>query len=435
MPKRNRSQSQKESQRISKRVAKQAERVAQAPEQQTRRPCPTCVQNDDPAQDTHSRSSSALCPYHKKGKKELAKLAFNGHPELFTIKTGCERACQVPGLQREISNAVERIRDITYEAALLANRHFVRCMEARGTLEADCFSQTFFYACMKLVGNAPKKCPKGLREATFAGLEQTYASYVPLCPDNLPPPDGSSFWHALSASAVNMEKDARNHIVANFEQKAKEYIFFLLRETMDRNGIKVTNKDLKKLATFIYAKQAGETSRWPSSVDKVDRLEPLVDGVAGGIVLGPTPVTEEGLFSKPHEYMPFFFRVLRFFETVSCHAREPYEKTSPPLSWVRRKGRTKLTEWKQLSRTSQKKLVAVIRRCISNLKMDIQADAIVRKLSETSCSYLKKLVDKTRLKIRQKQFRPKMSVAPKSVRLFTLCPLYSCQRRFIEIDK
>ena len=51
-----------------------------------------------------------------------------------------------------------------------------------------------------------------------------------------------------------MDKDAQNHIIANFDKKAKEYIFFLLRKTMDYNGIKVENKDLKKLATFVYAK-------------------------------------------------------------------------------------------------------------------------------------------------------------------------------------
>ena len=93
-------------------------------------------------------------PLPQKNKRELAKSAFNGDHELFTIKTGCERVCCIPGLQREISAAVERIRDVTYEAALLANRHFVRCMEERGALEADCFGQNFFFTCMQLGGKA-----------------------------------------------------------------------------------------------------------------------------------------------------------------------------------------------------------------------------------------------------------------------------------------
>ena len=130
MPKRNRTLSEKESNRASKSAARRAEGIAQAPEQQTRRPCPTCVQNNNPTQDTHSRSSSALCPYHKMTKKELAKSAFNGPPELFIIKTGCKGACRIPGLQQQISDAVERIRDVTYEAALLANRHFVHMQTA-----------------------------------------------------------------------------------------------------------------------------------------------------------------------------------------------------------------------------------------------------------------------------------------------------------------
>ena len=174
------------------------------------------------------------------------------------------RACRVPGLQREISSAVERIRDVTYEAALLANRHFLRCMETRGVLDADCFGQTFFYVCMQLVGGKTPTCPPGLQEATFAGLQQTYTTYASLRPHDLPTPDAGPFWHALSASAVNMDKDARNHIVANFAEKSQDFIFFSLRGVIvDRHNIQMPNKDLKKLAAFVYAKRAGLASNWP----------------------------------------------------------------------------------------------------------------------------------------------------------------------------
>ena len=166
----------------------------------------------------------------------MAKEVF-GDYELFTIKTGCERICRVPGLQKEISAAAERVRDITYEASLLANRHFVRCMGEHGALESDCFSQAFFYACMQFVGGKNPERPQSLQETTFAKLQQSYCSYVLLRPNDLPVPDASPFWHALSAAAANMEKDARNHVVMNFDSKVQEYVILLLRKAVDGKGL------------------------------------------------------------------------------------------------------------------------------------------------------------------------------------------------------
>ena len=416
---------------------KAAQRTARAPESDShRRPCPTCIKNGIPVEQasTHSRSSHLRCPFHKKNKCELAKESFGQHPELFTIKTGCERACRIPGLQQQISTAVENIRDVTYEATLLANRHLLRRLEERGAVEADCFSQLFFYACMQFVCGKESKCPSGLQEMVFADLQQTYASYKQLRPENLSIPDAGPLWHTLSAAAVNMEKDVRNHMVANFDRKAIEYIFFLLREAAD---VKIANKDLKKLAFYIYGKQAGMNRSWPSSVEKVDGLEALVIEICGKIDLGPTPVTEATLFARPQEYMPFLFRVLRFLETkmTGCQTQEPTGKTSPPLSWVRRKGRSKLEEWKRLSKSKQKTLVTSIRRCIIDRNKNVLDEECVCQLSAASRTYLERLVRKTRSKIQAGTFRPKMYVAQRGGRLFTLNPLFSFQRRYIDIDE
>ena len=315
---------------------------------------------------THSRSSSSLCPYHKKNKCELAKEAFSTEIEMFTIKTGCERVCRIPGLQREISAAVERVRDITFEGSLLANRYFVGCM---GVVSRDCFSQSFFLTCMKLVAGKTPKRPADLTEGTYNALCQTHNAYKLRRPDILPTPDPGPLWHALSASAVNAEKEARNHIVANFAKKFEVYIFLLLH-TAAKNNLNVSNKDLKRLATFIYERRAGATRDWPPSVEKVDGLEAVVAGVADKIELGPAPVTEEALFARPHEYLPLFYKVLKFLEEATHYAREPVPKTSPPLTWVRRKMATKVLDWKELSNTSRRKLVAAVRRCILHPTLD-----------------------------------------------------------------
>ena len=145
MPKRKRTEEEKESAGARKRAARQAEHVTQAQARpQVQQPCGTCIKNNDPAQDTHSRLSSRLCPYYKPNKCKWVKSAFDGKPELFTIKTRCKLVYYLPSLQQEISATVEKIHDVTYEVALLANQHFICCMEEDGILMANCFSQIFF---------------------------------------------------------------------------------------------------------------------------------------------------------------------------------------------------------------------------------------------------------------------------------------------------
>ena len=275
-------------------------------------------------------------------------------------------------MQQQISIAVEKIRDVTFEASLLANRHFLRCMEERGAVEPNCFNHIFFYTCMQFVCGKNKKCPRGLPESVHSDLDVTYAAYKQLRPDNLSLPDAGPLWHVLSTIAVNTEKDARNHMVANFARKAKEYIQILICD-------KLSNKDAKKMAAYIYGQQAGVTRLWPSSIEKTPALEKLVEDVGSKINFGPTPITDITLFNIPQEYMPFFYHVLRQFESRMEVVQTSENMTRPPIGWIKRKG-TKLDEWIKLSKTKRKVLVACIRKSIENpVKKDF-----INQLSEPS---------------------------------------------------
>ena len=143
------SNAQKESLRARKNIEQNNVRVSGG----SHHPCLTCLKNSVPAKDppTHSCSSSKKCPFYQKNKCAMAKEAFGMKPEMFTIKMGCKQACQIPGLQQEIFSAIERIHDVTFEASLLANHHFMQCMEDDGVIGSDCFNQNFFLTCMKLV--------------------------------------------------------------------------------------------------------------------------------------------------------------------------------------------------------------------------------------------------------------------------------------------
>ena len=127
-------------------------------------------------------------------------------------------------------------------------------MEDDGVIGSDYFNQNFFLTCMKLVAGKGPNCPSNIREETFTKLQQVHAEYAMLQPVNLPLPDSGDLWHALSASALNAEKDAQNHTVIKFSKKVEDYIFFLIHAAIHTSTIKMVNKQIKKLATFVYDK-------------------------------------------------------------------------------------------------------------------------------------------------------------------------------------
>ena len=127
-------------------------------------------------------------------------------------------------------------------------------MEDDGVIGSDCFNQNFFLTYMKLVVGKDPNCPSNIKEEIFTKLQQVHLEYAMLWPVNLPLSDPGDLWHTLSMSALNAEKDAQNHIVMNFSKKAENYIFFLIHAAICTSMIKMTNKQIKKLATFVYDK-------------------------------------------------------------------------------------------------------------------------------------------------------------------------------------
>ena len=107
---------------------------------------------------------------------------------------------------------------------------------------------------MKLVTGKDLNCLSNIREEMFTKLQKVHAEYTMLQPVNLSLPDPGNLWHALSVSTLNVEKDAQNHIITNFSKKAEDYIFFLIHTAIHTSMIKMTNKQIKKLATFVYDK-------------------------------------------------------------------------------------------------------------------------------------------------------------------------------------
>src|SRR5262249_17307270 len=153
--------------------------------------------------------------------------------------------------------------------------------------------------------------------------------------------------------------------------------------------------------------------------------EAIVNKISEKIELGPTPITDKVLFARPQEYTPFLYKVLRFLETraTTCQAQELVVRISPPLGWIKRKGRTKLEEWKNLTKSKQRVVVASIRCCILDPTKNILDNNIINQFSVASRSYLEKLICKTQTKIRTGTFRPKTCNTQKGGKLFTLAPL------------
>lgn len=145
---------------------------------------------------------------------------------MFAIKDSLVNNCKSTSLVQNINTTVERVRDITFDASLLANRHILRLMTTQNTDVKNYFHQShwFFLACMKLVCGSSANVPPNCSEE-YTLLQETWSGYPVRFTRN-----GDDLWHILSYSAGDLHTAWVNHVSLHFEEKLGYYIFFRLWE-------------------------------------------------------------------------------------------------------------------------------------------------------------------------------------------------------------
>jgi hypothetical protein len=249
----------------------------------------------------HDRKSSSLCLEHIKSKKEQLATDSGGNVSSKVIKTRLDAVLmgqtdvdfgpnmQIPitrstalKVKLSLKDAVEKVRDITYFASLLANLHVLVLLEETGSVSHP-LDQNFFVECFKLICNheesnleRKKREKEDLNEQeminremkdslkrTFTNHFTTIDCYQNFSKDNL---NYEGLSNILAYSAQELVANLKTHLVLNYEKMHLKR-FFLIMKSDNQSW---NSSDIQKLSKHAFKLLTGAETQWPSSVEDSD---------------------------------------------------------------------------------------------------------------------------------------------------------------------
>ena len=142
--------------------------------------------------------------------------------------------------------------------------------------------------------------------------------------------------------------------------------------------------------------------------------------------------TEIAASVTPWRYLPFFFKILKYFENKTF-SRESISKTVATKGYIHRKIH-KIFDQQPLSNSFSAKLNAKIRERINGKQNKEWDKNTIERLTASQMSSINALITKVIPKINAKTFKPKTFTDPRGCRRFTMVPIHSLRNRHICID-
>jgi len=273
---------------------------------------------------SHARTSHRDCSLHTLSKREVMAETLGTMPAVFCRKIGLVKVCRIESLPAKINEAVVKVRNMTYQIHLLANRFLLSILEEGKPVPAEFFTLPFFYACAQLLNGTS---PRNLPEDMLKNLDEVYTIYCTL--HQWPRESYKGLMVTISACCQNSVKDAKLHICSNFERRAKAYFASRIRREIPA-ATSFSNLSIKKLAGYLYGRKSGSSSAWPIGIEIADDLLQGLNTIVDDTDLGPTPVTEAAISENPHLYLPFLFKVLNHFTKVTNYIHPDTSLMEPP---------------------------------------------------------------------------------------------------------
>ncbi|KAI8372795.1 uncharacterized protein BYT42DRAFT_615999 [Radiomyces spectabilis] len=397
-----------ESQRSAKEQAKSEASEAKNPI------CSTC------GQPGHSRSSNKLCPEYKPRRIATTELKRTS-----IIKTSLINTCKNDVFIDNLQNVVGHIRDITYFGALFANYHLLRCLHLDRTIPSFC--QQIFYDMFSMIMGNGNKASADIK-ASFNQFRQDIPMFDPA---NF---KSQGYSTLVSGAAKQYDTNMRNHLVANFESKTKQYLLIRLSDAGDPFHLPdLTVQQRKSIAAYIYQEAAGDKKgTWPAAIERTEALEAKLSDFIQDLSLGPKPINDITLNANPHLYLRWMLRVLERVER-NVFVQEQCPPKYVSSAYVKRNV-DEIMKGKHLSKKASSSLNVAVRTAIRQ-RSTLQLPRKV-KLSDNDQCYrdLDQFIRQTVTEIEHNDFRPLKYTDPKGSRRFTLAPLMSFQKRHITLD-
>ncbi|CEG65139.1 hypothetical protein RMATCC62417_01990 [Rhizopus microsporus] len=241
-----------------------------------------------------------------------------------------------------------------------------------------------------------------------------------------------------SSMAKQYETLVRNYACSTYEDRTFRHILNVLAEKTSPYfcGDSLTVKQRKSLAKHIFQQKINPKSAWPSTVDRIERHETIVNNFLtfwstyNAFNDADVP-NEANLYAKPQCYMKRLHFIQKEMEQKKfIQEMKPQDKASS--SYVYRKSQ-ELPFVKKLNTSKYRSLKENTLTTINSNKT-LEITSKLKNIDKKDIDAVQTFIKTVQAKIQDKTFMPLKYTDPRGSRYFSLLPLYKIDSKSIQID-
>ncbi|CEI90907.1 hypothetical protein RMCBS344292_05216 [Rhizopus microsporus] len=225
----------------------------------------------------------------------------------FVIKTSLANTCKYPKFVTLIQGVVDHITQLVYAGSIFANYYFLELLE--NGEELPVVTQNLFYNVFSIFAGQEKHVSDSIKKSFKAFCESTS-----LIQSDLDKYASKGYMAIVSSMAKQYETLVRNYVCSTYEDRTLRYILNVLSEKTSPYfcGDNLTVKQCKPLAKHIFQQKINPKSAWPSTVDRIERYETIVNNFLSfwstyGASNDADVPSEANLYAKPQCYMKWLY--------------------------------------------------------------------------------------------------------------------------------
>ncbi|CEG79585.1 hypothetical protein RMATCC62417_14033 [Rhizopus microsporus] len=237
----------------------------------------------------------------------------------FVIKTSLANTCKYPKFVTLIQEVVEHITQLNGE-------------------ELPAVTQNLFYNIFSIFSGQGKHASDSIKKSF-----KTFCESTSLTQSDLDKYASKGYMTIVSSMAKQYETLVRNYVYSTYEDRTIRHILNVLSEKISSYfcGDNLTVKQRKSLAKHISQQKINPKSAWPSTVDRIERHETIVNNFLSfwstyDASNGADVPSEANLYAKPQCYMKWLHFIQKEMEQKKfIQEMKPQDKASS--SYVHRK--------------------------------------------------------------------------------------------------
>ncbi|CEG77607.1 hypothetical protein RMATCC62417_12323 [Rhizopus microsporus] len=190
----------------------------------------------------------------------------------FVIKASLANTCRYSKLVTLIQEVVDHIAQLVYAGSIFINYYVLELLE--NGEELPVVTQNLFYSIFSTFAGQGRHASDNIKKSFKAFCESTS-----LTPSDLDKYESKGCVTIASSMAKQYETPVRNHVCSTYEDRTIRHILNFLSEKVFPYfcSDSLTVKQHKSLAKHIFQQKINPKSAWPSTVDRNERYETIVN--------------------------------------------------------------------------------------------------------------------------------------------------------------